>query len=113
MFQAEKQYGMVNFSQIEFDPQRVLSLATLVKQLESEGVEIDKATFYQRGFILAFKGIPGDAILHDGSYGQSSDEWETFGMPWDYDDVSVHKPEELARMIGALKRGEDWENLPA
>jgi hypothetical protein len=105
MFQEEKQYEMVNYSQIEFDPQRALSLATLVKQLESEGVEIYKVTFYMRGFMLTFKDILGGAVLHDCSYGQEYGMWETIGMPWDGDDVSVHEPEELARMIGALKRG--------
>lgn len=113
MFQEEKQYETVNFHRFEFDPQRAMSLSVLLTQLETEKVEIDKILFYQRGFMITFKDLPGDAVLHDGSYGRDFYMWETLGLPWDNDGVSVHEPKELARMLGALKRGEDWENLPA
>jgi hypothetical protein len=29
-------------------------------------------------------------------------------MPWDHNDVSVHSPETLANLLGAVVRGEDW-----
>ena len=113
MFQEEKRFEPANFHRIEFDPQRAMSLSVLLTQLEAEKVEINKILFCQRGFMVTFKDLPGDAVLHDGSYGQARCMWETLGLPWDHDDVSVHEPKELARMLGALKRGEDWENLPA
>lgn len=108
MFQDET----VNLHRIEFDPQRAKSLSEFITQLETENVEINKIVFCQRGFMITFKDLPGDAVLHDGSYGRDLGMWETIDMPWDNDDVSVHEPKELARMLGALKRGEDWENLP-
>lgn len=60
------------------------------------------------GFCVTFEDLPGDAILHDFSFGREAGMWETMGFPWDYDDVSIHDPVELARLLGALRRGEDW-----
>lgn len=88
---------------------RVYSLAKLVTKTKKQGVELATVSFYQNGFMVTFKDIPGDAILHDNSYGRNAGLWETYGMPWDCDDVSVHSAKTLAKMLGALKRGEDWE----
>lgn len=97
-----------NYTQVELNVERVKSLSKLIRACKKEGVEINKVFFYQNGFTVTFKGMKGDAILHDGSYGKETYSWETMGMPWDYDDVSEHTAKELATLLGQLKRGE-WK----
>lgn len=99
-------YTEYDAREIELD--RVLSLTKLLTTCEKEGVEIAKVLYFQNGFQVLFKDIKGDAILHDHSYAKNWGYWETIGMPWDYGDVSTHDPEELASMLGKLRRGE-WE----
>lgn len=99
-------YTEYDAREIELD--RVLSLTKLLTACEKEGVEIAKVLYFQNGFQVLFKDIEGDAILHDHSYAKNWGYWETMGMPWDYGDVSTHDPEELASMLGKLRRGE-WK----
>lgn len=93
----------------KLDKERVLSLCELIQQCEKESVEINEVFSYLNGFLITFVGIPGDAILHDGSYSNRFYYWETISMPWDGDDVSVHDPKTLAKLLGAYHRGEEWE----
>lgn len=72
-------------------------------------IKVDKIRFLHHGFQVLFEGMDGDAILHDGSYGNKRNHWETIGMPWDEDDVSTHDAYTLAHMIAAYLDGEDWE----
>lgn len=72
-------------------------------------IKVDSIRFLHHGFQVIFEGIEGDAILHDGSYSNKRNHWETMGMPWDGDDVSVHDAYTLAHMIAAYLDGEDWE----
>lgn len=102
-------FDLLPFHPQELNVERVCALSELVSACKKEDVKITKAYFYQNGFQVQFEDIPGDAILHDGSYGKIWCHFETIGMPWDNDDVSVHDPETLAKLLGALKRGEDWE----
>jgi hypothetical protein len=97
-----------NFSQVTINLNRVHALVDLINACEKNKVEIKKVIFYQNGFIVTFFGFDGDAILHDGSYGRDWGYWESIGMPWDHNDVSVHSPETLANLLGAVVRGEDW-----
>lgn len=97
------------FDKTKLNKERVLSLCELIQQCEEEGVGINEVFSYQNGFLITFCDIPGDAILHDGSYGKQFCHWETISMPWDGDDVSVHDPFTLAKLLGAYHRGEDWE----
>lgn len=85
---------------------RVYSLAILMGYCAKENITLSRVSIHMNGFRVEFEGFHGDAILHDYSYGCNSNAWETIGFPWDYDDVSVHDPCELARLLGALKRGE-------
>lgn len=88
---------------------RVYSLSILLGACAYQKIEIEKISPFMNGFIVIFKDFDGDAILHDGSYGRGLCKWETIGFPWDGEDVSIHSPAILAEMLGALKRGEDWE----
>lgn len=96
----------------KIDPKYMNALVDLVNQCREEKVEIREFGTLNNGLFVKFKDIPGDAVIHDFSYGNKLGNFETYKMPWDYDDVSVHEPKELGRMLGALIRGEDWENLP-
>ena len=106
----------IKINLLPFHPQnipvdRVMALAALASSMERECIEFSKVNLYQNGFQVMFKDIPGDAIIHDHSYASNWGYFETIGMPWDNDDVSVHPPKTLAKMLGALKRGEDWEAI--
>lgn len=102
---------MDKFERVPLDIQRTFSLATLLNECDKNDVGVKEIFCYQNGFQVLFDGVNGDAILHDGSYGRNSLMWETYHFPWDYDDVSVHDAKTLAKMIGALQRGEDWEKI--
>ena len=84
------------------------ALARLLTACQQEKVYVRKIVYFQHGFSVMFEGVQGDAVIHDNSYGHQFQEFETYRMPWDDDDVSVHEPETLAKMLGALKRGESW-----
>ena len=73
------------------------------------GVKVQSIRYHYHGFQVMFEGIEGDAILHDGSYGNKRNHWETMGMPWDKDDISVHDAYTLVHMIATYLEGEDWE----
>lgn len=95
----------------KINPVYVNGLIALVEACAENGVKITEIRYYMNGFRVLFDVEGGDAILHDGSYGRHSGEWETIGFPWDGDDVSVHDAATLARLLAALKNGEDWEAI--
>ena len=102
---------LTNFTRLPINLTRAEALAELLTACKEEEVEIENLFFFQNGFQIMFKGIEGDAIIHDGSYGRNFGLWETYKMPWDCDDVSVLEADVLAKRLGALKRGEDWEKF--
>lgn len=101
------------YNRHEIDRARVYSLATLITCCAQAGITLSKVYSFMGGFQVVFEGFEelGDAILHDGSYGNKSCWWETIGFPWDNGDVSVHAPDELACMLYALKNGLDWKDF--
>ena len=100
-----------NFTPVAIDLVRANSLAELLTACKESNVEVKKILFFQNGFQVLFEGIEGDAILHDGSYGRSAGLWESYQMPWDFDDVSVHTAKTLVRLIKAELDGIDWKTL--
>ena len=96
---------------MDLDVERTKSLSDLLFYCKLENVEINKVRLYKQGYLVEFKGVPGNAILHNGSYGKTSYLWETMEMPWDNKDVSVHSAEVLAHLLGALSRNEDWNKV--
>ncbi len=99
----------MNFEQQNIPVDRVYSLTRLVSACEKNNVGLENVVFFQNGFQVLFEDMPGDAVLHDYSYGNKACMWETIGFPWDCSDVSVHEAETLAKMLGALKTGNDWK----
>lgn len=117
----------IAFTNQQVDAAYVNSLVDLITECRKYGVEIDKVSYYQHGWVVTFKDYPdADAICHNGSMGspcygglydpkaEKNDwndcgRWETIGFPWDRGDVSVHRAEVLARMIHALNYDLDWE----
>lgn len=99
----------IAFTPIDINLNRLHALNNLCNYSEKYGVGIKKVRYFMNGFQVLFDGFEGDAILHDGSYGRESCDWETLGFPWDGNDVSVHTAHQLASMLAALKRGEDWQ----
>lgn len=67
--------------------------------------------FYMNGFQVRFDEFEGDIIIHDGSYCSGIRHFESYGFPWDYSDVSTHDPVEMARLINAYARGDDWRAI--
>lgn len=114
------------FTNQQIDAAYINSLVDLVNACRELDVKIDKVAYYQHGWIVTFEDFDGDAICHSGSYGSpcygglynpdierndwsDSGSWETFGFPWDHDDVSVHSARALAYMLDALRGGFNWE----
>ena len=100
---------IAKFTPINIDLNRLHALFNLYHYCKKYGVSIKQVRCFMNGFQVRFDDFEGDAILHDGSYGHNSCDWETMGFPWDGDDVSVHSTHKLASMLAALKRGEDWQ----
>lgn len=51
------------------------------------------------GFQIYFPWCDGDVICHSFSYGNKWGEFESYGFPWDEDDVTVLGVGEVARKI--------------
>lgn len=77
----------------------VNALCDLIFECETYEIKIKEVRFLHGGFQVYFEGWNGDAICHNYSYGHESGMWETFGFPWDGDDVSVWSAEDLAAML--------------
>lgn len=88
----------------------VEALVELVNACRALDVNIEKVQTYLNGWRIQFENFDGDAVCHEGSYGNVTKEWETIGFPWDYDDVSTHTASELAFYLACLKEGlSPWE----
>jgi hypothetical protein len=102
----------VMFTPREIKMVYVVALSHLVTECEKNNVEIKSVKYFQHGFSVVFKDMPGgDAVIHDNSYARDWGYFETLGMPWDYDDVSTHDPETLAKLIRSYLDGKDWKEL--
>ena len=97
-----------NYSPVDVGVEYVKSLTELVDWCKTFDIELNDVKTYMGGFRVTFKGFEGDAICHAGSYG-SPEYWESYGMPWDYDDVSTNEPGELVKKLAALRAGKDWK----
>ena len=119
----------VDFTPRQIDACYINSLIALVNACRKMHVSIDTIQAYQNGWVVTFENFNGDAICHDGSYGNpihnryfetdkhhndwtEIGEWETIGFPWDGDDVSTHSAEELAAFLAALRDGINiWDKI--
>ena len=104
-------HTFTNFTPVNIDLVRINSLAELLTECKENNIKVTSVIFIMDGFQVRFEGIKGDAVLHDGSYGRESGMWESYGMPWNYDDVSVHEAKKLVKLIKAYIDGQDWEML--
>lgn len=90
------------------NPKYVTALADFITECRNYDIKTEVRP-YCNGFIVIFPEIGmGDAICHDGSYGNEQSLWETMGFPWDDEDVSVHESKCLVHMLATLKEGSDW-----
>ena len=105
--------GTVKFIPQKIDPAFVDALVTLKNECNKEKIEFNEIRFYQGGFSITFKNMPGDVVCHEHSYGHNFSMWESYGMPWDLDDVSVHSSETLVLLIKEYLAGGDWESVAA
>ena len=103
--------SVIEFMKQPIPIDRVQALTELLTHCAKVNVNPKAVCFYQNGFYVTFEDLPGDVILHDGSYGHDYCAWETYGMPWDDSNVSVHDSKTLALLLGALKSGEDWKQI--
>jgi len=88
----------------------VKALSELLEWCNILNVEIESVHAYMYGFRVTFKGVDGDAICHENSYGHP-EYWESYKMPWDEDDVSTNTAQELVRKIAAMLSGRDWRSV--
>jgi len=99
----------VRFVQQKIDQNRLRTLVELFNECKKNGIEITDTYYYLEGFSVIFEGMQGDAILHANSRGHGLCLWETIGMPWDGDDVSIHTTNTLVKMLKAYKDNKDWK----
>jgi len=100
---------MISVDSAKYVPQeipldRVLALVNLINECDKAQIKISSVIYYNHGFSVTFEGLPGDAILHDGSRGKSMCMWETMEMPWDGADVTPLYCEELIEHIKNEKK---------
>lgn len=71
-----------------------------VEELMERGVYFAMNPLYD-GYQWRFGGNleNGDVAIHHGTYGNQNRKVESYGMPWDNDDVSALSPEEMAMLI--------------
>ena len=86
-------------------PERMESLAKLTALCAEHGIAVRKIHVVANGYQVFFEDWCGDAVLHDGSYGQSVCLWETIGFPWDEGDVSTHTVGDLVNLLEKYKNG--------
>ncbi len=111
---ASKMQNYTNFDAVPVNDTYMATVSAFLYSLAIMDAPVHpKCFFYQNGFQIRFvEDFPiGDVIIHDGSYGRYSAELESYGFPWDYGDVSCHNPVEMARLINAYARGEDWRAI--
>lgn len=112
------------FTPKQIDAAYINTLVNFINACRKNNVKINTVKHFQNGWLITFVDCLGDAICHDASYGSPNycpefnpettrqndwdmlGKWETIGFPWDYNDVSVHESDELARLIAAYQRGE-------
>ena len=71
----------------------------LNRKLKKANIEYRWEKLYD-GYKWYFSKYPnGDAIIHSGSYYNKSGCFETMGMPWDEDDVTVLTANELVNKL--------------
>ena len=76
----------------------------LNRKLKKAGIEFEWNYLFD-GYKWTFPKFPnGDAVIHSTSYNSRYGHFETMGMPWDIDDVSVLTANQLiARMRVEMK----------
>lgn len=98
-----------NLTAVPIKSEYIDALVDLHNQCNQRGVSFSNVTFFQNGFCVTFENIDGDAVMHDGTTPYRGYFWETMGMPWDYDDISLHSSIGLAQLLAAYLHGEDWQ----
>ena len=63
-----------------------------------EGISFKVEPLYD-GYKWTFSDLPGDIAIHSGTYYSDEDYLESYGMPWDNDDVSICTPNEMVRRL--------------
>lgn len=84
-----------------------LTACTFIQELMLRDVKFVMKPLYE-GFQWTFPGTVldnGDVALHCGTYGWENGSLESYCMPWDDDDVSVLKPDEMAQRIADAIKG--------
>lgn len=87
----------------EIPVERVLALVDLVNKCKAKDIGISAVVYMKHGFSVRFDGIDGDAILHDGSYGKNTCEWETACVPWCPDEFAVYDADGLVWRLSGVK----------
>ena len=76
--------------------------------LDERGIEYTKHPIFD-GMQWRFNHLPGDVVIHSGSYNSHRGYVESYQMPWDDEDVTSCTPEEMARRIAGEKYNEEEE----
>lgn len=66
-------------------------------------LHVNDIQVYLNGFRVTFKEYPdGDILCHDGSYGNTQGLWESYGFPWDENDVTVQTAQEFCHKLAEV-----------
>ena len=77
----------------------VVPVMLLAQQLMLAGVPFRHRQIWEGSQLLFPWANDADGACHKGTYGCTEGKIETMGFSWDDDDVSVHMPDELAKLI--------------
>jgi len=76
--------------------------------LDEKGIEYIKLPIFD-GMQWRFSHLPGDVVIHSGSYNSHRGYVESYEMPWDEGDVTSCTPEEMVRRIAGEEYNEEEE----
>ena len=84
------------------NPIYLKALEELYEWAMEYNVTIKEIKIMYNGFRIIFDEYPeGDIICHDYSYNHQNGLWESFGFPWDEDDVTTQTAQEFCAKLAA------------
>ena len=85
------------------------TIREFTRWLISYDIPFEYAPFYDGAQWKFPQYEDGDVVIHSGSYHSDEGYVESYGMPWDDDDVTVTTPYEMALRLSGEEPREDME----
>lgn len=93
---------------VSLNPNFISVAAELIAELKELDVPFTTNVAFD-GIQFRFPWHDGDVIIHSVSYSCNSGMMESYGFPWDRNDVSIWAPTDMAALLACLYHGESWE----